>query len=365
MLVGAYEKAYNAYYAALLEYVEAAVNAVRIPEDLKYRDVIARLEAEAEAKYREEHPEPSLDDGEAHDEWQLALSDAVTNANPYYLLSDLLTDEYNHPDEEIIYGIKLALQTLDEIGVTTSFTIKNNVTNPQNVNVVAYYIEDAYYSCYLGDDLYETFYIARNDIYETTENTKYKEPKDAYIHNILIQYDGSRTAIEALLNKSGVRQSDDSAVKIRNSVMEELDMIIDMADGMEMGFTISGAVLALFAFLLMFNFISASITAKKKDIGILRAIGARTLDVFKIFISEAFIIALICFAVSAIGTFGLCMLLNSVILEDVGLSITLLVFGPLSVLCIFGVAFITAIVSTVIPVGIYSRKPPIASIRAL
>ncbi len=122
-------------------------------------------------------------------------------------------------------------------------------------------------------------------------------------------------------------------------------------------------MLAVFSFLLMFNFISASITAKKREIGILRAIGARTVDVFKIFFSEALIIALICIAVAMAGTFGACLIINSVIID--AMDIALFVFSPLTAVFIIAIALVTAFLSTILPIARYSRKPPVESIRAL
>ena len=54
-----------------------------------------------------------------------------------------------------------------------------------------------------------------------------------------------------------------------------------------------GGFFALFAGLLLYNFISTSIRNKQKDIGILRSIGASSKDVFKIFFVESLMISLI------------------------------------------------------------------------
>ena len=51
--------------------------------------------------------------------------------------------------------------------------------------------------------------------------------------------------------------------------------------------------LFIFAAVLMMNFIIVSISYRKKDIGILRAIGARSTDVLKIFIWEGVMLAVI------------------------------------------------------------------------
>ena len=366
------------YRAAQLQYdadrVAYAVNAWKnslTEVQRKYFDIAYQPRIDAEAQYRVEHPEPDWydydNDNESYNrdyqKWQDAL-DALLNgiADP----NERFVDLSNRYDElsagEIAAGITAIRQLLDSIGADVSFKIENNISDLE-VNIVGFFVKSISDCCYLGADLYDTFY--RNDNNRNNDTTKYEEPNGAFIDRVLIPYDGGSALIEELLAVSGVAQEDDSAVEIKNALLEELKMIIDTADTLELAFIITGAILALFAFLLMFNFISASIVAKKKDIGILRAIGARTIDVFKIFVSEALIIALICFAVSALGTFGLCSLLNLLVLDGVGVSIELFVFGPLSVLSILGIALLTAIISTIIPVGLYSRKPPIASIRAL
>ena len=351
-------------------YAEAAREAARDEAEIKYTAFVNKLKSDAEAKYLAENPEPSVDNKEAHDAWQDGLWQVISAADPQQIIDSLRSyyyegGYYQPTFEQIVDGLKVIDSLFEQTGIDIKFLISNDTTSEQSVKIEAFFVENANRSCYLGSDLYATFYNERQDYNESSEQTKYEEPKDAYIRNILIPYDQSEALITELLDISGVKKADDSAVKIKNAILEQLDMVIDIASTLETGFIIAGAVLALFAFLLMFNFISASITAKKKEIGILRAIGARTTDVFKIFVSEALIIATICFAIAAVGTFGLCILLNTVIVEDVGLSISLFVFGPISVLCVLGVALLTALVSTIIPVAIYSRKPPIASIRAL
>ena len=63
-----------------------------------------------------------------------------------------------------------------------------------------------------------------------------------------------------------------------------------------------GIGFAVFAMIMLSNFIATSISYKKQEIGILRAIGARSNDVFRIFFLESFIIAMINFVLSTIGT---------------------------------------------------------------
>ena len=124
-----------------------------------------------------------------------------------------------------------------------------------------------------------------------------------------------------------------------------------------------GIGLAVFSMLLFYNFISISINNKKREIGILRAVGAKRADVFKIFYSEACIIALVNFLLSVICTFVLSFIMN-LELANSGL-ITFAVMNPniVVVLAIFGVALVAAFISSFLPVIRLANKKPIDAIQ--
>ena len=97
--------------------------------------------------------------------------------------------------------------------------------------------------------------------------------------------------------------------------------------------------------------------------GILRAVGARSADVFKIFFSESVIITVICFVLSVIASIVLCGVINNLVSSQ--LQVTLLVFGPLSALVLLGIAAATSFIATFLPVYSIAKKKPVDSIRAL
>ena len=70
-------------------------------------------------------------------------------------------------------------------------------------------------------------------------------------------------------------------------------------------------IFIIFAYLLFSNFISVSISYCKKEIGILRALGASNNDIIKIFGYESLLVGIISWFFSIISWFLVCKLLNN------------------------------------------------------
>ncbi len=159
--------------------------------------------------------------------------------------------------------------------------------------------------------------------------------------------------------------SEDSNIRypLQNSVTYELDMVDETFEMLSAVFFWIGFGFALFASVMLANFIGTSIAYKKQEIGILRAIGSRSNDVFRIFFSESFIIAMINFVLSAVATCILTAIINSVIREDVGLLITVLTFGIRQIFLLFVISVGVAAISSFIPVKKIASKRPIDAIR--
>ena len=62
---------------------------------------------------------------------------------------------------------------------------------------------------------------------------------------------------------------------------------------------------------------------------------------------------------------ALCPVISGVIIENTALRVSVLNFTPLTVFFMAAVALLTCTVSTILPVAVYSKKPPVESIRAL
>lgn len=159
--------------------------------------------------------------------------------------------------------------------------------------------------------------------------------------------------------------NEDSGVRyaIQNSVTFQLDSINDGLKTLSKYFFWIGVGFALFAAVMLSNFIGTSIAYKKQEIGILRAIGSRSNDVFRIFFSESFIIAMINFVLSAIGVFAATVIINSIIRNDVGVLVTVLSFGVRQVALLLIVSIFVAFAASFLPVKRIASKRPIDAIR--
>ena len=195
----------------------------------------------------------------------------------------------------------------------------------------------------------------------STYEINYKEPENALYDAVFLPYSSAhRNDLSMFSSEFG---EDDSKIVIGNAQAQNLEMVNITVKEMSKVFMWIGIVLAAFSMLLLSNFIATSISYKKKEIGILRAVGARGADVFKIFYSESFVIALICLVLGIAGSIVGCNILNGEVGSTIGASI--FVFGGTSVAILLGIAAVTSAIATFLPVFTAARKKPVEAIRAL
>ncbi len=113
------------------------------------------------------------------------------------------------------------------------------------------------------------------------------------------------------------------------------------------------AVCAVISILLAVNFILGSMNAREREIGILRALGAKQSDVSRICLCEGGIIALIELVLSIIVVGILCAVYNS------RYYISMFIPGILPILALVLVCFGTVAIATLICVLRLARKKPV------
>ena len=157
-------------------------------------------------------------------------------------------------------------------------------------------------------------------------------------------------------------ENSDLNVSLQNSVMNTLDSFNEFIEVGATVFLYVGIGFAIFSALLLMNFISTSISYKKREIGILRAVGARSSDVFKIFFSEALMIALINFILSLAAVIGAIAFANGY-MRSQGINITLLTFGPRQVILMLLISVAVALIASFLPVYRIAKRKPVDAIK--
>ena len=261
----------------------------------------------------------------------------------------LSTDLKNMFTFNIADAISNRLYYLDKNGNPGELTIVGYVESMNS----AYYVKDSFLKNHGEEETYGS-----NTLYYEVNTTDYVAPADAKYNSIISLSNNSLDQISVALAAEG-----DVKYHIDNVVAQKLDEFLEMIGELGPIFLYVGLGVGFIAALFLLNFISVSIAAKRKDIGILRAVGARGSDVFKIFYAEAFIIAIICFILACVGSFVVCFFLNKSISE--ALSISLLNFGPINGALIFGISIFISLIATFFPVYFAAKKSPVESIRAL
>lgn len=155
----------------------------------------------------------------------------------------------------------------------------------------------------------------------------------------------------------------ESSYTLINQVMPMLSTVNSVVETLESVFFYVGIGFAVFAAIMFCNFIATSIANKKREIGILRAVGARGIDVLKIFLNESLIIALINWILAVIACFASTIFINHFIRSEFGVLVTVLNFGPLQIILLLIISVSVACIASSVPVYKISKKKPIDAIK--
>lgn len=226
----------------------------------------------------------------------------------------------------------------------------NNNSIDRTLNIAGFFID--------VDGENSKLVVSSDTLYDSTIDNAVEA---GYYEFLIGKMPTDRASIEKIVAFN--QETGDTKYSLRNSVTDTLDDFNYTIEMMSKIFIYIGIGFAVFAALMMMNFISTSISYKKREIGILRAVGARGSDVFGIFFNESAIIALINFVLAALATLGACMGLNSVIRNQLGFPITILSLGFRQVALIFAVSLLAAFVASLLPVMKIARKRPIDAIQ--
>ena len=240
-----------------------------------------------------------------------------------------------------------------DIGTFKMFSVDNVAYEVETYHIVALYEVPDIYSLSLGgilsDEKVNELNInnfARKGVYVDTPENVYE--------------------IEKLLESAN-----DNYLYHESEISDTLYMVSQIFAIFSIIFQWVALILGIFSTILLFNFVSLSVINKKKEIGILRAIGAKGTDVSKIFLIEALIVGAITTIVSwglmFLGIWGVNSLLSSnfktYLQSDVIDKISLLSVGIQPIFAILIACLVVTIIATIIPTIKISRMRPVDAIK--
>jgi hypothetical protein len=136
---------------------------------------------------------------------------------------------------------------------------------------------------------------------------------------------------------------------------ESLDLYLS---NMQIYCNVFGSILCLFSALLMGNFVALSIERRKKDIGILRCLGARGIDVFLIYSLEGILISLFAYLLAIPANFILSYFANASLKKGLSVSLDILFPGIRQVLLLLFFAILVALIASYFPIRHFVKKKP-------
>ncbi len=208
-----------------------------------------------------------------------------------------------------------------------------------------------------------TFYSNISTVKKIFEGTDYYSDYGS-INSVLITLPTDETALRNMITTLLETDiGDEEYFQVNTNFSYIFDNFRGILSMMAEIFLYFGIGFAALSVLLMTNFISTSVAIKKREIGILRAVGARSTDVVKIFFSESFIISMINFVLALVGTFVIINILNNSIASELGIPLRLLNFGVRQIAIMLGLSITVAAVASALPVSKIARKKPIDAIN--
>ena len=155
----------------------------------------------------------------------------------------------------------------------------------------------------------------------------------------------------------------EGSVVLGSEAIEQVAKYRKTINGFAGAFVGVGIAFAVFAGALIFQFVNLSIEAKREQVGILRALGARSVDVCRIFFSESAFLALISAALSVPVTIGLSHAVNLILYELFFIGVAVMNFTIWMPVSVFALGILISFAATAAPVLREAKKTPIDAIR--
>lgn len=268
--------------------------------------------------------------------------DGITYIQECFALADQILDRTPTENE----------QRIKEVTIRRKLNVNDEKTDRTIKIVGVYFGSDSY-------DKYEFYPLVVNK--NTLTNFGFANDQGQYAYAISKTQKGL-FAGNKLANL--VTSKDGFALNLfGNSILTTLSKSETQISQFTTLFLYAALVLAFFSIFMLFNYISTSIVSKRHSIGILRALGSNSVDVFKMFITESIIISLISVVFAMAFSYLACILVNFYLKEIMHLIVNFAIFGIRQIIVIFVIGILTGVVASLMPIIKIAKEKPVDLIR--
>lgn len=265
-----------------------------------------------------------------------------------------------NPTVEIIYPEEIKVPDIDEIvkEYTEEFITKNNIIG-KNLSIEV-------------NDLYLRFQKEKTTTYKDYKIVGYAPSdinsyvsKDSVFKNYIrensevISLYFDETNEEKLEKIFTEFPSKDSTFVATTVYTKTINTVIKVVNKVSKIAKYASLIALIFSIILFIYFAITSINSNKKDIGILRALGARTIDIYKIFYLEIFIIGLSSLVLSSLTCYFATILANNLISKNLFIDIKPIIFNYNIIIILFITLIVLTTISFIIPILKISKTKPI------
>lgn len=222
-----------------------------------------------------------------------------------------------------------------------TITNENKVETIKNLKVVGY--------AYSGEDMAELYNHVSSDLI-----SKYMRDNQEISYIYFDENDVKK--LENIFNEFPSNNAKFVSKTVFTNTINNAKKTIDKIE--KISFPLSCAFL-VFAIILFTNYIVSSINSNKKDIGIIKALGARTSGIFKIFYLESFLVGIISFILSSALVYVASIVANGLISSNIFFKIKPIIFRIDVIFYMFVLIIIVNLLSSIIPIIKLSKSKPI------
>lgn len=306
----------------------------------------------------EEYAETHLSD--LDDRWvYLKTADGYLNYIMFHTSSD--SDNIYAPGMNYDYFKEEALSSLlneDYFSLFTDLELWltdycSDTACDQNVEVVGFY----YTSDIRGEDSSDAI-IVSNDLYNY-----YDSVYGGNYNSIVIPCSNNNIENKNFINFT--LQDNDTSYNICNFVISSLENVDGLFSYWGTIFSIMASICMLLSAFIIGMYVNNSMVREKRDIGILRSIGANKNDIMKIFSFESLLVVSISFILSLAAFLIVKPILTNMIINEYHIIVDILPFKILPFIIIILCGAISIVLSLILPIIKLSKQQPIDVIKDL